>query len=54
MFKEQKILNINQLNFLRNIMLIHRVRNKMAPTIFLANSVSLGILIQQIIPPITF
>ena len=34
-FKEQKILNIYQLNILSNIIFIHRVENKTAPSIFL-------------------
>ena len=34
-FKEQKILNIYQLNILSNIIFMHRVENKTAPSIFL-------------------
>ena len=36
-FKEQKILNIYQLNILSNIIFMHRVENKTAPSIFLTN-----------------
>ena len=35
-FKEQKILNIYQLNILSNIIFMHGVENKIAPSIFLA------------------
>ena len=34
-FKEQRILNIYQLNILSNIIFMHRVENKTAPSIFL-------------------
>ena len=34
-FKEQKILNMYQLNILSNIIFMHRVENKTAPSIFL-------------------
>ena len=34
--KEQKILDIYQLNILRNIIFMYRVENKTAPSIFLA------------------
>ena len=34
-FKEQKILNIYQLNILSNIIFMHRVENKTSPSIFL-------------------
>ena len=34
-FKEQKVLNIYQLNILSNIIFMHRVENKTAPSIFL-------------------
>ena len=34
-FKEQKILNIYQLNIWSNIIFMHRVENKTAPSIFL-------------------
>ena len=34
-FKEQKILNIYQLNILSNMVFMHRVENKTAPSIFL-------------------
>ena len=37
-FKEQKILNIYQLNILSNIIFMHRVENKTAPSIFLTKS----------------
>ena len=36
-FKEQKILNIYQLNILNNIIFMHRVENKTARPIFLTN-----------------
>ena len=35
-FKEQKTLNIYQLNILSNIIFMHRLENKTAPSIFLA------------------
>ena len=34
-FKEQKLLNIYQLNILSNIIFMHRIGNKTAPSIFL-------------------
>ena len=47
-FKEQKILNIYQLNILSNIIFMHRVQNKIAPSIFLTKFVNLPTPIQQI------
>ena len=52
-FKKHKFLNVYQLNILSNMVFIHRVENKTAPSIF-QNCVSLPTPIQQISRLITF
>ena len=52
-FKEQKILNIYQLNILSSIIFMHRVENKTAPSIFLTKFRKLSTSIQQMFRLIT-